>query len=111
MKQKCYECGIGVLTNKEVPYALHGVQLGIFKAEVCSNCGEKFFSTETSKKIEEAAKKHKLWGMHSTTRVGQSGNSLDIRIAKPLAEFVGLSKGMEVLVHPEGKNRLVIERF
>lgn len=111
MRRKCYECGVGILQERKVPYVLHGVQLGMFPAETCGNCGEHFFSTETSSKIEIAAKKAKLWGLHSRTRVGQSGNSLDIRIARPVAEFVGLSKGVEVLVHPEGKNRLVIERL
>ena len=109
MARRCYECGRGMLVLKQIEYAQHGVKLGKFPAEVCSRCEEQFFSTETSSKIERAAKRAKVWGLYTTTRVGQTGNALDVRIAKPLAHFVGLQKGDEVVVHPEGKKRLVIE--
>ncbi|HLC75198.1 MAG TPA: hypothetical protein VJH88_05090 [Candidatus Nanoarchaeia archaeon] len=36
-------------------------------------------------------------------------SEIAIRIAKKLADFVGLKKGLEVTLHPEGKNKLVIE--
>lgn len=109
MARRCYECGRGTLAVKQVEYVQHGMKLGKFPAEVCSRCGEQFFSTETSSKIERAAKRVGVWGLCTTTRIGQTGNTLDVRIAKPLARFFGLAKGDEVVVHPEGRKRLVIE--
>lgn len=105
----CYECKKGKLTKKMINYYHHGIDFGAFKADVCSSCGEQFFEAETSKRIEEAAKKAGVWGLCRTTKVGQSGSSLDIRVSKPLAEFVGLAKGTEVMIHPDGKKRLVVE--
>ena len=105
----CYECKKGILTKKMVDYSHHGIKLGVFKAEVCSSCGEQFFEASASKLIESAAKKAGVFGLCRTTKVGQSGSGLDIRISKPLAEFVGLSKGTEVMIHPEGKKRLIVE--
>lgn len=109
MKKKCYECKQGRLKTEKVEYDYCGVNLGRFSAEVCNSCGQQFFSEETSDRIEDKAKRAGVWGLGITTRVGRSGNTLDIRIAKPLADFVGLSKGKEVLIRPEGRHRLVIE--
>ena len=66
-------------------------------------------SAETMKHVEAAAKKAGVWGLCVTTKVGRSGNTLDVRISQPLARFVGLSQGQEVTIHPEGNRRLVIE--
>lgn len=109
MKTECYECGKVELSRKNVPYALHGVDLGIFSGEVCAHCGQQFFDEATSKKIELAAKKASVWGLCVQTRVGKSGNALDVRIGQQLAQFVGLTQGTEVMIHPDGKRRLVIE--
>jgi len=109
MKLKCYECSEGTLVRKPIEYMLHGVALGRFPAEVCSGCGEQFFNEETSVRIEEAARKAGVWGLCVQTKVGRSGNALDVRIAQPLAHFVGLAQGSEVTIHPEGKKKLVIE--
>ena len=106
---KCYECKKGELKKQQVNYLYQGVPLGKFTAEVCGMCNEQFFDETASKKIEEAAKRAGVWGLTAKTSVGVVGNSLDIRIAKKLADFVGLKKGTEVTVHPEGKNKLVIE--
>lgn len=43
------------------------------------------------------------------TKIGQVGNSIDVKINKKLAQFAGFKKGEEVRVYPEGKNKLVIE--
>ena len=92
-----------------IDYAFHGVNLGNFVAEVCQKCSQQFFSAETSDKIETVAKKRGVWGLCTPTKVGVSGNSLDIRISHKIASFVGLSKGSEVMIHPEGKKRLIID--
>lgn len=109
MKHKCYECRKIGLHRRKVRYALHGLELGLFPAEVCAHCGQQFFDEATSKDIELAARKAGVWGLCVQTRVGKSGNALDVRIAQPLAQFVGLVRGSDVTIHPDGKQKLVIE--
>lgn len=106
-RTKCDECG-GKLVLKKVPYELYGVNLGDFPAEVCQNCGEIVFTEETSRGMTAKAKEMGLFGLESRTKIGQAGDSLDVRIPKRMAEFLGLSKGKEVWLHPE-KNRIIIE--
>ncbi len=107
IRAKCDECG-GKLTVKDVDFSLFGTNLGRFPAEVCTKCGEKVFSEEVSDRIDSVAKEKGLWGLGVKTTVGQVGGSLDIRINRRIAEFTGLKKGQAVLVHPDGKNRIVI---
>ena len=87
---------------------MFGVDLGEFPAEVCTKCGESFTDEETTKKIEEAAKKKGIWGLEKKTKISQAGNSLAVRIPKEIADFLKLRKGKEAYIHPEGHN-LVIE--
>jgi len=41
--------------------------------------------------------------------VAQSGNSLVVRIPSPLARYLKLRSGQEVLVAPDQKHRLVLD--
>ena len=107
IRDKCDECG-GKLVERNVGFSMFGVGLGNFPAEVCSKCGEEVFTEETSARIDEVAKEKGLYGLAASTTVGKSGDSLDIRISKKVAEFVNLQKGQTVMVHPEGKNRIII---
>lgn len=104
---KCDKCN-GKIIKTKVDYILFGVNLGEFPAEVCTKCGEKLFSEETTDSILETAKKNGLWGLHSKSKVGIVGNSLDIKINKRIADFIGLKKGKEVEIYPEDKHKLVI---
>ncbi|MBI2667106.1 AbrB/MazE/SpoVT family DNA-binding domain-containing protein, partial [Candidatus Woesearchaeota archaeon] len=54
------------------------------------------------------AKEMGLFGLETRTRVGQVGDSLDVRIPKRVAEFLKITKGTEVWLHPE-KNKLIVE--
>ncbi|MAF35353.1 hypothetical protein CMO91_05935 [Candidatus Woesearchaeota archaeon] len=58
----CHKCGKGNLEAKEIDYEYGERSLGRFPAEVCTSCGEAFFSSNTSEKIEQAAKKAGVWG-------------------------------------------------
>jgi hypothetical protein len=107
IRNKCDECA-GKLVERQVDFSMFGISLGKFPAEVCSKCGEEVFTEETSAKIDEAARENGLYGLAASTTVGKSGDSLDIRISKKVAEFVNLRKGQTVMVHPEGKNRIII---
>jgi hypothetical protein len=106
---KCALCEKGTLHKKKAPFAMYGTALGLFDAEVCSACDEVFFTEDSSDKIDEIAKKKGLWGLEARTRIGQVGNSIDVKISKKLAAFAGMKKGEEVRIYPESKNRLIIE--
>lgn len=109
MSKKCYICEKGELAGRKVDVKPYGVSIGKFDAEVCTECNETFFSEQTSDRIDEVAKTKGLWGLEARTKIGQVGNSIDVKISKKIAEFTGLKKGEEVRVFPEGKNRIVIE--
>ncbi len=105
----CYVCEKGELEKKKVEVKAYGVVIGKFEGEVCAKCGETFFSEQVSDKIDELAKKKGLWGLEAKTKIGQVGNSIDVKINKKIAEFAGFKKGLEVRVYPESTNRIVIE--
>ena len=106
---KCYICEKGDLSKQKVDFKLYGEIVGKFNAEVCSHCGEKFFDEETSNKIDDVTKKKGLWGLESETIIGQSGDSLMVRISKKLADFLNLHKGEKVKIRIEDRKKLVIE--
>ena len=87
---------------------MFGVFLGEFTAEICSHCNESFTDSETTKKIEEAAKKKGIWGLGSVTRITKTGNSIAVRIPKKIAKYLNLKAGEEAYIHPED-HKLVIE--
>ena len=105
----CYICEKGTLRKGKAPFNMYGERLGEFEAEICDVCGEVFFTEQASDKIDEIAKKKGLWGLESQTKAGKVGNSLDVKIAKNIADFTGLKKGDDVRIYPESKNRLIIE--
>lgn len=105
---KCVFCN-SVTEDKMVDYKELGVDLGKYKAMACTKCGEVFFDSETAAKIQAKSREAGLFGLAKKTKVAEIGNSVAIRIPKRLAEFVGLKKGKEALIMPQGKNKLSIE--
>ena len=106
---RCYDCNIGELIQKKIDYQQYGVKLGRFPAEVCSKCGEVFFTQEASKKISQKSKQLGLWGLGTKTKIGQVGSALDIKLNQRLVDFLRLQKGKEVRIYPENRHRLVVE--
>ena len=90
-------------------YSYHDIELGNFDSDICTKCGEIFFTESASDKIDEMAKENGLWGLERRSKISYSGNSLIVRIPKDIAEFMNLEKGEEIRVHPEGKKRIVVE--
>ncbi len=86
-----------------------GFDLGVYVAEVCPSCGEVFWNEKDVVKMEHKAKEIGIWGLEQKTKVAIVGNSLAVRIPKRLARFLGLRQGVEVLIHPMGRDKLVIE--
>ncbi|MBN2067588.1 MAG: AbrB/MazE/SpoVT family DNA-binding domain-containing protein [Candidatus Diapherotrites archaeon] len=91
------------------PYSFAGKKLGEFEAEKCPKCKEVFFTEGASDQIDKRAKELGLWGLRQEGKLGYSGNSLIVRVPKKIAEFLNLKQGQRVSIHPEGKDKLVIE--
>ncbi|MBI2667239.1 hypothetical protein HYX17_00540 [Candidatus Woesearchaeota archaeon] len=109
MNEKCYICEKGNLKKERIEYNLYGISLGKFDALKCPKCSEIFFDEETSKKMTDIAKQKGLWGLEAKTKIGQAGTTLDIRLPRRLIEFLKLKKGKEVNIHPESRDRIVVE--
>src|SRR3989344_7080646 len=107
-RNKCEECN-GLIKEKEVDYFLLGQNLGKYKAEVCTKCGEQVFGEEVVEKVQKKAKELGLWNLHAKVKVNQVGNSIAVTITKPISEFLNLKKGKDVDIYPENKKRLIIE--
>ncbi|MFQ5975515.1 MAG: YgiT-type zinc finger protein [Candidatus Hydrothermarchaeales archaeon] len=105
---ECLVCE-GKMKRKKAPYEIGNRSLGVFEADVCSSCGEIFFTEESSDKIDKIAKEAGMWGLEKKGKIGYSGNSLIVRIPKKVAEFMKLKKGKDITIKPEDKKRLVIE--
>jgi len=105
---KCPICEKGALKKGKIREAMFGVDLGEFPAEVCIKCGESFTDEETTRKIEEAAKKKGIWGLGMKTKIMKSGNSLAVRIPKKIADRLNLKQGTEAFIHPQD-NKLIVE--
>ena len=105
----CPVCEKGKLVKKVLPYSVYGIELGKFPAELCAICGEEWFSEETAKRIEAIEKEKGLFGLSKQSKIGYSGNSLIVRIPREIAKFMNLKKEKQILIHPEGKTKLMIE--
>ncbi len=106
--EKCDECGKGILKEKQVEYTVLGKKIGKFTALVCTSCNETIFLGETFALIEKKAKELGLWGIAAKTRIGTSGNALDVKLPKQIVEFLKLKKGQEVLIEPVDEKRFQI---
>ncbi len=109
MAEKCPVCGAGILRPKRVPQEMFGVDLGTYEAEVCDRCGEAFLTSESVDRLEARAKARGLWGLASKVKVTRSGNSWVVRIPAPLARYLKLRQGQDVLVAPDHERRVVLE--
>jgi len=105
---KCYECEKGNLIKKKVEYRKYGILIGKYPAEVCTKCGEVFFDSSIVADIEEKVKKIGLWGLRNRTKIGTSGNALDIKLYKRLVDFFRLHKGQDVEIEPINKQKFEV---
>jgi hypothetical protein len=105
---KCYVCGKADFVKKKVEYIQFGKSFGMFDALVCLKCNETLFEGHVSEQIEKKAKELGVWSLAKKTRIGTSGSSLDVKLPKQIAEFLGLKKGQEVVIEPVKKNKIEI---
>ena len=109
IKKNCPVCGNGKLKPTQVPYEVYGVKLGDFSAHLCNECNEEWFDEKTSKEIEKIEKEKGLFGLSKKSKISYSGNSLMVRIPEQIAKFMHLKKENDIIIHPEGKNKFVVE--
>ena len=105
---KCPVCDKGVLRKGVSKETMFGVYLGEFPARICSSCGESFVDEAAMNDIEAVARKKGIWGLGNKTKITRSGNSLAVRIPKPIVDFLKLKEGEDAYIHPE-ENKIVIE--
>ncbi len=86
-----------------------GHSLGEYQGWTCTKCGETMLGAESVRKAQQKAKELGIFGLSERTAIAKSGNSLVVRIKKTLADYLKLNEGRQVFLHPEGKNKLVIE--
>jgi len=106
---KCPVCEESELKKGKIKEYMFGVYLGEFSEYICRKCGESFTDLNTTKKIEEIAKRKGIWGLGNSTKITKTGNSLAVRIPKKIVDYLKLKNGEEVYVHPEHK-KLIMER-
>ena len=111
MENNNMECPIcnGSLKRGKHAYTYNEIKLGIFEADQCTKCNELFFTEQSSDEIDKRAKEIGIWGMGKEGIIGTSGNSLIVRVPKEIGEFLGFKPGKKVFIHPEGKNKLIVE--
>ncbi|MFH0713727.1 MAG: YgiT-type zinc finger protein [Candidatus Micrarchaeota archaeon] len=105
---KCPMCYTEVKRGKVTEEYL-GHELGEFEGWICSKCGETLLTEQSAKVAFNKAKKLGLTGLSERGTIAKSGNSLVVRIKKTLADYLNITAGKQVFLHPEGKNKLVVE--
>jgi len=88
---------------------MFGISLGKFEGEICNKCGESFLDEEAMKKIENKAKEMGIWGLAKHIKVGKTGNSLSVRIPSKIAKFLKIEAGRDVVLYPEGDDKIIVE--
>jgi hypothetical protein len=105
----CPICEKGVLRKGSIEEKMFGIFLGMYEAEICDKCNESFLDEGAMKRIESRAKELGLWGVAKKVKIIKSGNSIAIRIPAQLARFLDLKEGAELLLYPEGKEKIICE--
>ena len=67
------------------------------------------FGEKTSRKIQEIEKRKGLFGLSKKSKISYSGNSLIVRIPESIAKLMEIKREDEIIVHPEGKNKIAVE--
>ena len=104
---KC-KCG-GILKTSHTEVEFFGIDFGIHDCEVCTKCNSEYLSDEVMERIEEEAKKYKLFGLEKNISITKSGNSLVVRIPPDIARFTNLHYQDRARIFPTQKNKIEIE--
>lgn len=107
MGVKC-KCG-GKLKRSTSEVEFFGVDFGVKRASVCTECGSEYISQELMEEIEAEVKKRGLFGLERRGRVAKSGNSLVIRIPKEIADALKIKRDLPIVIYPSEPKKLIIE--
>ncbi|MBI5035974.1 hypothetical protein HZC09_01395 [Candidatus Micrarchaeota archaeon] len=99
----------GATKKAKVDVVEVGVNLGKFDAQVCTKCGEHYYSETVVNQIQKKEKEAGIWGLEAKTEVSQYGNSLAIRVKKKLADFLKLKKGTQVEIKLVEPKKILVE--
>ena len=102
------KCG-GKLKRGVTELEFFGVDFGIKKADICTECGSEYLSQEVLEEVEMKIKKRGLFGLEKKGRVAKSGNSLVVRIPHEIAESLKIKRDMPITIYPSELKKLVIE--
>ncbi|MBI5393657.1 AbrB/MazE/SpoVT family DNA-binding domain-containing protein [Candidatus Woesearchaeota archaeon] len=105
---QCPLCNEGKLKKGKIKETMFGVVLGEFPAEICNKCNESFTDELTTHLIELVARKKRIWGLGTKTRLAKTGNSLAVRIPRNIVKYLKLKEGKELFIHPQD-NKVIIE--
>ena len=106
----CPICEKGILRKQKTSVEKYGETIGLFTADVCSNCGEEIFDSSEAKKIEARIKELGLWGVPAQSRIYKVGGNFVISFKKKMADSLGITKPMDVRLIPQVKQkRIVVE--
>jgi hypothetical protein len=102
------KCG-GKLKRTATEVEFFGIDFGVRKADICTECGSEYLSQELMEEIEREVKRRRLFGLERRGHIAKSGNSLVIRIPKEMAESLKVKRDMAFVMYPSQPRTLVIE--
>ena len=102
-------CG-GKVKWVEKEVRIEGINCGTLDIEFCETCGSEYLPEESMRIVQQKLKEKGLWGVeHRAVSFWKSGNSVVLRVPKKIADVLHLKPAMRAFIHPEGKNKLVVE--
>lgn len=102
------KCG-GKLKRSVTEVEFFGIDFGVRKTDVCTECGSEYLSQELMEEIEAEVKRRRLFGLERKGRVAKSGNSLVVRIPKEIAESLNVRRDMPIVIYPSEPRKLIVE--
>ncbi len=102
------KCG-GRLKRSVTEVEFFGIDFGLKKANVCTDCGSEYLSQEVMEEVEAEVKRRGLFGLERRGRVAKSGNSLIIRIPKEIADSLRIKRDLPIVIYPSELRKLIIE--
>lgn len=107
---ECPLCEKGQLKKQLVPVEKYGTFVGVFRADVCSACGEQIFSEKESARIEAKIKALDLWGLPVQSRIYRVGGNYVVSIKKTVADALEIHRPTQVKLIPQArKHQFIVE--
>ena len=106
---KCPICENGKMSKKTVDVSRHGIFVGHFTADVCSNCKEEIFDSAEAKMIEAKMKELGIFGSEKATLYKIGGN-IAISLNAAVVKSLGITKASKpTMITQVNEKRLIVE--